>query len=245
MNYLKHYDLLINRAKSRVKPSGYCERHHVVPRCMGGDNSVENLVWLTAAEHYVAHQLLVKMHPESRSLAHAALFMSTKGANHKRNNKMYSWLKSRASLAMTGAGNPMFGRECPTKGKKHSEETLKILSEKAKARKHTEATKKKIGEAQKGKKASKETIEKLCKAQQDMAKKRKELGIKRTASDEARRKMSIAHKGKRAGDKHPLFGKKRSAESRQKTKDTFKRKKLERQALEMQSIKKVQLSFVF
>ena len=245
MNYLKHYDLLINRAKSRVKPSGYCERHHVVPRCMGGDNSVENLVWLTASEHYVAHQLLVKMHPESRSLAHAALFMSTKGANHKRNNKMYSWLKSRASLAMTGSGNPMFGKECPTKGKKHTEETLKILSEKAKARKHTDATKKKIGEAQKGRKATNETIEKLCKVQQDVAKKRKELGIKLTASEETKQKMSKAHKGKRAGEKHPLFGKKRSEKSKQKTKNTFLRKKLERQALELQSGKKEQIALIF
>jgi hypothetical protein len=100
MNYLKHYDLLINRAKSRVKPSGYCERHHVVPRCMGGDNSVENLVWLTASEHYVAHQLLVKMHPGNRKLIFAAIAMSGNGKeHHKRNNKTYGWLREQFKKA--------------------------------------------------------------------------------------------------------------------------------------------------
>ena len=63
MNYRRHYDRLIERARNRVL-SGYVERHHVLPRCMGGGNESSNLVQLTAEEHYVAHQLLHKMHPD-------------------------------------------------------------------------------------------------------------------------------------------------------------------------------------
>lgn len=66
MNYSKHYDNLISRAKARVL-DGYKERHHVVPKCMGGDNSPKNLVDLTPEEHFLAHQLLVRMHPENKN----------------------------------------------------------------------------------------------------------------------------------------------------------------------------------
>ena len=54
----------------------------------------------------------------------------------------------------TGEGNPFFG-------KKHSEETLKKMSESAKGRKHSEETLKKISEAAKGRKHSDETRRKM------------------------------------------------------------------------------------
>jgi hypothetical protein len=37
------------------------ERHHIVPRCLGGSNKSDNIVRLTDREHYICHQLLVKM----------------------------------------------------------------------------------------------------------------------------------------------------------------------------------------
>lgn len=70
---------------------GYRERHHVVPRCVGGGNESENLVELTAEEHYVAHQLLVKMHPGVRGLTFAAVRM----AKQCTGNKAYGWLRRR------------------------------------------------------------------------------------------------------------------------------------------------------
>jgi hypothetical protein len=62
MNYSKHYEALIAKAKARGKPEGYAERHHVVPRSLGGSNSRNNLVWLTAREHFIAHVLLEHVH---------------------------------------------------------------------------------------------------------------------------------------------------------------------------------------
>lgn len=47
MNYAAHYERLIERAKNRVL-EGYRERHHILPRCMGGTNAPDNLVDLTA-----------------------------------------------------------------------------------------------------------------------------------------------------------------------------------------------------
>jgi hypothetical protein len=64
MNYKKVYDSIINRAKNRnwnrkFAPE-YVERHHIVPRSLGGTDTKDNLVFLTAREHFICHWLLYK-----------------------------------------------------------------------------------------------------------------------------------------------------------------------------------------
>ena len=93
MNYKKIYTAIIERAKTRPLVVGYFERHHIIPKCLGGDNNIENLVDLTPEEHYVCHQLLFKMHPKNRSLLYAATMMCGKSKTTKRNNKLYGWIK--------------------------------------------------------------------------------------------------------------------------------------------------------
>ncbi len=95
MNYFNIYSKLIDRAKTRELPNGYVEKHHIVPKCMGGNNDPSNLATLTAGEHYVAHQLLVKMYPENGKLLFAAHMMTRSNGKHIRNNKEYSWLRKR------------------------------------------------------------------------------------------------------------------------------------------------------
>lgn len=98
MNYQKHYLALITRAQNRKRPPGYVEKHHVLPKCLGGADNVENLIYLTAREHYVAHQLLVKMHPEHHGIAYAAKLMTLVGRSQGRvTNRYYEWLKKRHS----------------------------------------------------------------------------------------------------------------------------------------------------
>lgn len=98
MNYQKHYDLLMSRARARTCPEGYVEKHHVVPKCLGGSDDPSNLVILTAREHYVAHQLLVKLNPSDLRISYAALMMTRLGKSNGRvNNRYYSWLKENYS----------------------------------------------------------------------------------------------------------------------------------------------------
>lgn len=60
--YTKCYFSIVNRAKSRIlSKSEYSERHHIIPKSLGGSNTIENLVELTAKEHFVCHHLLTKM----------------------------------------------------------------------------------------------------------------------------------------------------------------------------------------
>lgn len=75
MDYQKIYDQIIDRAKGRIL-EGYREKHHIIPKCMGGSNEKENLVELTAREHFICHWLLCRIYPENRKLGHAFWFMS-------------------------------------------------------------------------------------------------------------------------------------------------------------------------
>lgn len=49
----------------------YHERHHIIPKCMGGDNEEENLIDLYAKEHFEAHRLLALENPDRESLVYA------------------------------------------------------------------------------------------------------------------------------------------------------------------------------
>jgi hypothetical protein len=73
MNYQKIYDSLIEKRKIEKlnRKDGYCESHHIIPRCMNGTDNKENLVNLLPREHFIAHLLLVKIYPENKKLIYA------------------------------------------------------------------------------------------------------------------------------------------------------------------------------
>jgi hypothetical protein len=52
---------IITSAKTRNISTEYCEKHHIIPKSLGGDNSKDNLVELTYREHFIRHMLLTKM----------------------------------------------------------------------------------------------------------------------------------------------------------------------------------------
>jgi len=89
--YTRIYFSIIENARKRVlSKNQYKETHHIIPRSMGGDNSSDNLVDLTAREHFVCHKLLVRMtEGESRGkMAFALVLMSG-----KRGSKIYDSTK--------------------------------------------------------------------------------------------------------------------------------------------------------
>ena len=58
--YTRWYYTIVNRANTRIS-TGYVEKHHIIPKSCGGTNSKDNLVNLTAKEHFICHLLLTKM----------------------------------------------------------------------------------------------------------------------------------------------------------------------------------------
>jgi hypothetical protein len=86
--YTRLYYAIIERAKSRTI-STYTENHHIIPKSLGGSNSKDNLVALTAREHFVCHLLLTKMtEGVSRHKMICAVFFLTGKGDSKRNNKI-------------------------------------------------------------------------------------------------------------------------------------------------------------
>lgn len=61
MNYEKLYFAFIEKYKNQVFDDGvYTEKHHIIPRHAGGDDSKQNLIRLTYRQHIFAHNLLWK-----------------------------------------------------------------------------------------------------------------------------------------------------------------------------------------
>lgn len=117
MNYALVYESLINTRRNRqLDINEYYEVHHIIPRSMGGSNEKENLIHLTAREHYIAHRLLYKIHNNSK-MAAAWFFMCTgdiKGRetysskHYERARKAHS---KHMKKTMKGSGNHFYGKQ--------------------------------------------------------------------------------------------------------------------------------------
>lgn len=127
MKYKNHYDRLIEKAKSRPTPKGYCETHHIIPKSMGGCDVPENLVVLTAREHFIAHFFLAKIYGGKQWCA--ASLMSRR---FKTNSRTYETMRQNWNNEMSGSNSPMFGRTRPDAAKRLKTNNPMHLSEIAK-----------------------------------------------------------------------------------------------------------------
>jgi len=90
MDYLRIYNELIEHRKMMPKLEGvYYERHHIKPRCMGGGDEEENLVYLTAEDHFIAHLLLAKAYGGIHWKGAWAMMAMSKGRRTVRNRRMF------------------------------------------------------------------------------------------------------------------------------------------------------------
>jgi hypothetical protein len=103
MEYLKIYNRIVERATNR-DVLGYVEKHHIIPKCLGGDNKKSNIVSLTAKEHYICHKLLCEIYPNESKLKYAFWRMCNvanneyQERNYKVSAKIYSRIKGEISL---------------------------------------------------------------------------------------------------------------------------------------------------
>jgi hypothetical protein len=166
--YSKWYFELTESRKNRTIETGvYYEKHHIIPKSLGGSNKKQNLVSLTAKEHFIAHLLLSEMcisknherkmgfalqkmmnNPSSTIFHTASQFELARIKNHKAllGRKFTEEHKLKLSISNTGV--------------KRSEETKKRNSELAKlrtnelnpfyGRKHSKETKEQMSKTKKG-----------------------------------------------------------------------------------------------
>jgi hypothetical protein len=126
--YKTWYNSIIENAKNRVV-DGYVEKHHILPKSLGGEDNKENLVALTAREHFICHWLLVKMYTgEARSkMIYALNGMKRNGHCTKRyetkiTSRVYENLKKEFSIVHSAT---MKGRDSWNKG--HKEDRPDVL----------------------------------------------------------------------------------------------------------------------
>jgi len=146
MDYRKIYNQIIERAKNR-KVEGYTEKHHIIPKCLGGSDIHSNIVELTAREHYICHKILKQLYPTNKKLSYALWLMTNKVSNniHQRNyivsNREYERIRESHSKIVSDrwrGRDDQNGKDNAFYGKTHSNKTKKLISEKAKERYKTQ-----------------------------------------------------------------------------------------------------------
>lgn len=169
--YTRWYNEIIERARTRNIDS-YTERHHVQPRSLSGTDDKDNLVNLTAREHFICHWLLTKMHTgESRAKMIYALNGMKRGNEFtqryetKITARVYEQLKKEFSIvhSATMKGKIPWNKGVPVTeeqreknriaatGKKLSQEVIEKRSAKIRGQKRSNETKLKMSLAAKGK----------------------------------------------------------------------------------------------
>jgi hypothetical protein len=183
--YTKCYYRIISVAKSRTL-TGYVEKHHIIPKSFGGTNEKENIVKLTAREHFICHRLLVKMTEGDlkKKMIHAVWSMTRSSNNQSRlkiTGRTYDTIRTEFSKMLSSTRKGVMN-----KGKKLSTEHKLAISKSTKGRVKTEETKAKMKESWKFRPSrSAEHCEAIRKSA---------LGRKQT--EETKRKMSESKKGK-------------------------------------------------
>lgn len=193
------YAQLIVRARSRnYQNLNYFEKHHIIPRSLGGLDNASNLVHLTAKEHYLAHRFLTRFTTKDSQykMLYALDAMGMKSRNTANRWRMPSRVYEYNKLQISIRG--------------HSEETkLKIgLANKGrtpanKGIPRSEETKRKISAAQLGKKGH-PASDKIKEAA-----KRTHTGRKRTEYTKAKLSQS------KIGSRNPRYGKEHTTEHKE------------------------------
>lgn len=151
--YTTIYFNIIKSAQLR-NTVGYSEKHHIIPKSLGGSNKKDNLVILTAREHFICHWLLTKMvkGDDLRKMKHAIWRMLVQGRDfqirYKPNSHTYDSLRKKYGSLRKGITTSnevkqkiskankgrLAGKNNPMYGNTHTEESRKKISEKAQGR---------------------------------------------------------------------------------------------------------------
>jgi NUMOD3 motif len=138
--YKKWYYDITSRGQSRISEA-YSEKHHILPRSLGGSNEKSNITSLTAREHFICHWLLTKIYNEGEAhwkMLNALRIMRAENKNQTRyetkiTSRVYQNIKEEYSRLQSeknrGENNGFYG-------KKHNESAKKIISEANKGEKN-------------------------------------------------------------------------------------------------------------
>jgi len=226
MNHKWHYDNLIKTRKTldRNKYNGtYYEDHHIIMKSMEGTDDKDNRLLLTAKEHYIAHYLLWKIYRNNQT-AYAFFYMCNDGnkTGIKISSRIYEEIRIEcakiSSITLKSLWNNPETREklsiansVKNKGRKHTEESRKNMSEAHKGIPQSQESKDKRSLKMIGRKQTQETINKRV---------LKLIGKKQTT--ETRKNQSIAAFNRVISEKIRLEMSKKMSISKSKPRKQYK-----------------------
>jgi hypothetical protein len=149
--YSRWYFNIIYSAKLNP-PNGAAERHHILPKSLGGSNDKNNIVKLTPKQHFICHRLLVKMTTgiARQKMVYAFWIMSNKKRLHTVSSNSYSEAKRLIQDVMSSRHiTDEFRRQCSERmrGKKMLPSTKEALLKAITGKEQTDVTKQKIRES--------------------------------------------------------------------------------------------------
>lgn len=176
--YSKLYYKITANAQQRIT-EGYTESHHIIPQSLGGSNDKDNLVELTAREHFICHWLLIKM-TEGEDRSKMIYALQGMKAENRYQQRYHTKITARVyeKYRIEHAENhskKMKGRKAWNKG---------LILEGKELEEHRERTRNRKIDPIKQAEGQRKRVEKI-------------KGQKRT--DETKRLMSLASKGKPKG----------------------------------------------
>ena len=110
--YLKWYNSIIDKAQKRNwnKVDFYVEKHHIVPKSLGGIDDKNNIVTLNAREHFICHLLLTKITSGQEKYkmisAYSKMFSSGKDNQRYKPNSRFFEMSKKLSSEMMRENNP-------------------------------------------------------------------------------------------------------------------------------------------
>lgn len=173
----------------------YHERHHIVPKCMGGVDEEENLIDLFAREHFIAHKLLVKENPNNDSLVYAWSCMAFPNSVVQDRYELTSEEYEEVRKALSEA----------RKGKPRSEEVKKKLSAKAKERYKDPIYYAKMKQAAKDR-CTDEFRRKASERMKGQVAGENNPMFGRNHTEDTKKKQSESKQGMYVGKKNPMYG---------------------------------------
>lgn len=158
MNYQKIYDDICKRGQVReLTKEIYTEKHHIVPKCLGGGNEKSNLTKLTAREHFLVHYILTRIYPGNSKIWNACFKMCQTSKNQQRfipNSRLYEFIKIQWSNLNRGANHFAFG-------KPKTDEHKKAIGDGNRGKIVSDETRQKMSIAQSGKKLPEKRVEQM------------------------------------------------------------------------------------
>ena len=165
---------------------GYAEVHHIVPRSLGGSDDADNLIRLTARQHYIAHWMLARA--IGGSAARAFFMMSNFGKYGTVNSTTYE--KARKEYSKQVSRQMQEKPNVPEFTKEHREKLRQAKLGKKQTAEHRANT----GKAQIGRKLSEETRRKISESKKGIATR----GTGWKHSEETKMKMKQSQQFKQA-----------------------------------------------